>query len=125
LLLWLLWPVFPTVFLADRAVESASSASCQTFVVGVYWWVLLMPLAVLEVVWVHHFLTRTRPRLQEVWSRRLGVAIGYGPSMAWQAPRGSGAVKGLQVAVVDIGLLIGATLGPIAVVLLLVFLVAG
>ena len=112
------------MFLADHKAESAASAPCQTPLVGVHWWVALIPLAVVEVVWVHHFLTRTRPRLRAVWSRRLGVPIGHGPSLAWQAPRGSGALKGLQVAVVDLGLLVGATLGPIAAALLILVLVA-
>jgi hypothetical protein len=89
------------------------------------WWVLLVPVLVVEVVWVNRFLTRIRPRLRERLSHDLGVAIVDGPQGAWAAAPGIGLGRGVLVATVDIGLLILATLGPLAVVLLLVFLVAG
>ena len=86
---------------------------------------LLLPLLVVQVVWVHRFLTRVRPRLRQRWSERLGVQIVDGPRGAWAAAPGSGIVKGTQVAVLDIGLLIGATLGPLAIVLVLLVALAG
>jgi hypothetical protein len=86
---------------------------------------LFLPLLVLEVVWVHRFLTRLRPRLRDDLGQRLGVRIVDGPKGAWAAAPGSGIGRGFAVAVVDVTLLIGATLGPLAIALVVLLLVAG
>ena len=86
---------------------------------------LLLPVLVLDVLWVHAFLTRFRPRLRTRIGRDLGVRIVDGPKGAWAAAPGSGLAKGFVVGVLDITLLIGATLGPLAIVLVLLVLLAG
>ena len=90
---------------------------------------VLVPLAlaflVLEVVWVHAFLTRLRPWLRERIGQDLGIRIVDGPKGSWAAAPGSGLAKGFLIGVLDITLLIGATLGPLALVLVLAFLVFG
>jgi hypothetical protein len=86
---------------------------------------LFLPFLVLEVLWVHRFLTRLRPRLRDDLGQRLGIRIVDGPKGAWAAAPGSGLARGFAVAVIDITLLIGATLGPLAIALVVLFLVLG
>ena len=70
---------------------------------------LILPFLMPEVVWAHAFLTRFRRRLPQRIGDDLGVRIVDGPKGAWAAAPGSGLVN---VGVLDITLLIGATLGP-------------
>ncbi|HYF47009.1 MAG TPA: hypothetical protein VD926_12405 [Acidimicrobiales bacterium] len=81
------------------------------------WWMVVAPVLALEVVWVNWFLTRLRPRLRVELSRRLGVPVVDGYSGAWATAPGTGVARSALVAVADVTLLIGATLGPLAVVL--------
>ena len=123
LLLWLLWPVFPAVVVADPKPETVAFGVGQTPGVGA--WFLFIPLLVLQVLWVHRFLTRIRPRLKVDLSHHLGVTIVDGPKGSWAAAPGSGLARGVLVGAVDITLLIGATLGPLAIVSVLLVLLAG
>lgn len=78
---------------------------------------------VAEIAWIWLVLRRVRPALRRSLARRLGVEIEDRPVGGWFA-RGAGAGAWLLVALADIVLLVGLVVGPIALVVLVIWLVA-
>ncbi|MEZ5098943.1 MAG: hypothetical protein R3C15_03895 [Thermoleophilia bacterium] len=79
---------------------------------------------VAEIAWIGLVVHRVRPALRRRLATRLGVEIEDRAVGGWSA-RNAGVGVGLLVAVVDVVLLVGLVLGPVALVVLVAWLVAG
>lgn len=79
---------------------------------------------VAEIAWIWLVLRRVRPALRRSLARRLDVEIEDRAVGGWSASN-AGAGTGLLVAVVDVVLLVGLVLGPVALVAVVAWAVVG